>query len=96
MTLDKEKAALLLEKLEQFCNSRNIGLPKDKSLRYIRLARIVMQRYGAVVLIDDDSTKFLCNNYKYLKRWAFRQTADKAGSPYRTVCCGKYAKYRTL
>ena len=96
MTLDKEKAVLLLEKLEHFCINKGIGLPRDKSLRYIKLARMIMNRYGAVVLIDDDSTKFLCNNYKYLKRWAFRQTADKAGSPYRTACCGKYARYRTL
>ncbi len=96
MTLDRQKARLLLEKLEWFCMYKGIGLPKDKSLRQIELARMVMQRYGTVVLLDDNGSKFLCNNHKYLKRWAYRQAASKAGGSYRMACCGKYAKYRTL
>lgn len=96
MVLTKEKAALLLEKLWYFCQYKGIGLPKDASLRDIELARMVLQRYDAVVLVDDDDTKYLCNNPKYLKRWACRQTTLKAGNPYRMACCGKYAKYRTL
>ncbi len=96
MTLDRQKARLLLEKLGYFCMYKGIGLPKDDSLRQIELARMVIQRYGAVVLMDDDGSKFLCNNHKYLKRWACRQVANRAGSSYRMACCGKYAKYKTL
>lgn len=96
MILSKEKAALLLEKLWHFCQCKGIGLPKDASLRDIELARMVLRRYGTVVLMDDDGTKFLCNNPKYLKRWAHKQTTLKVGSPYRMASCGKYAKYRTL
>ena len=92
MTLNKENAASLLEKLEYFCKYKGIELPKSKSLSYIELAGMVIRRYGSIVLVEDNGTKYLCNNPKYLKRWALGQQANKAGSAYRMGNCGKLAK----
>ena len=92
MILDKTKAFTLLMRLLTFCKDHSISMPKGDSLKYYNVARIVMRRYGTVVLIDSDGTKYLCNNYKYLKRWSLGQSTDKAGNPYRMVNCGKIAK----
>lgn len=92
MILDKTKAFTLLMRLLAFCKSHSISLPKGESLKYYSVARIVTRRYGTVVLVDNDDTRYLCNNYKYLKRWALGQSTGKAGEPYRMVNCGRIAK----
>lgn len=92
MILDKSKAMWLFVQLLAFCEEHGISMPKGNSLRYYYVARIVMERYDTVVLIDNDGTKYLCNNYKYLKRWTFCQSTAKAGDPYRMVNCGRIAK----
>lgn len=92
MILDRKKAATLLDRLESHCKGKGIELPKNKSMRYIELAKAVIKRFHSVVLVEDNGTKYSCNNPKYLKRWALEQKITKAGSPYRMVNCGMVAK----
>jgi len=41
----------------------------NKSMMFNELALDVMRRYTYVILLDE-SGKYLCNNPKYLKKWA--------------------------
>lgn len=69
LKLTKIKAWMLLTKLEACCTKNNIALPKNKEKRYLVLSNIIFERYNYIILIDG-KTKLLCNNPKYLKKWA--------------------------
>ena len=69
LKLTKIKAWMLLMKLHSCCVKNNIALPKNKEKRYLVLSNIIFERYKYVILIDG-KTKLLCNNPKYLKKWA--------------------------
>lgn len=93
MKLTKEKAVLLLQKLMEFCVWKGIiKIPKSQSLRYYEAAGIIMRRYGSIVLVDSDNTKYLCNNVKYFKKWALGESLHNAGSPLKLSLCGEFNK----
>ena len=73
MVLTRNKAIKLLNALEAYCKSKKIFLSKNKSIRYIHLAKIIFVRYKSVILISGN-TKFICNNPKYLKKWAMHES----------------------
>ena len=73
MILTRNKAFELLHALDIYCKSNKIPMPKNKSLRYIQLAKIVFKHYRSIALVDE-STKFLCNSPKYLKKWALHES----------------------
>lgn len=73
MVLTRNKAIELLNALDVYCKRKKISLPRNKSMRYIRLAKIIFARYKSVALINEN-TKFLCNNPKYLKKWAMHES----------------------
>lgn len=75
MILTRNKAFELLHALDIYCKSNKIPMPKNKSLRYIQLAKIVFNRYKSVALIQGN-TKILCNNPKYLKKWAMEESLN--------------------
>lgn len=92
MVLNKEKAALLLDKLADYCEDHHIDLLPNKSLRYLELADMVIHRYGTVVLVEDNGDKYLCNNARYFKKWALKESMGKTGSPLKLSNCGKITK----
>lgn len=98
MKLTKEKALLLFQKLEEYCKRNKIELSPHKSIRLHRIAKIIMQRYGSVIIVNDNGNKYLCNNAKYLKKWAMGESLGNAGSPLKLTICGeihkKYIKNR--
>ena len=69
MILTRKKAAELLFALAAYYKRNNIEISHNKSIRTIELAKEVIKRYTYVVLIDKGG-KYLCNNPKYLKKWA--------------------------
>lgn len=91
MILTKEKALLLFIKLEDYCKKNKVSLSHNKSMRLIELAKIVMRRYGSIVLLDN-KTKFLCNNAKYLKKWTFGESLKNAGSYFKLENCGEISR----
>lgn len=90
MILTRDKATRLLCCLEEFCKGKGITLPRNKDERYIKLAKMVMQRYGSVVLVDD-VCKTLCNNPKALKRWVMLNST-KNTLPCISPCCDSLAR----
>lgn len=92
MTLTKEKACLLLTKLEKYCVGKGIIKGKNKSMRLLDTAKIIMRRYGSVVLVEGNGTKYLCNNAKYLKKWALGESLKNTGSSLKLSLCGEIAK----
>ena len=73
MILTKDKALKLLVALDEYCKKHNVSLSKNKSIRYIELAKFIMQRYNAVILVSG-STKFICNSPKFLKKWSLKES----------------------
>lgn len=76
MILDLTKAKELLQALDAYCRYNHIKLPKGQSVRYIALAKIVMDRYHSIV-IASEGCKYLCNNPKYLKKFALGESLKK-------------------
>lgn len=74
---------MLLNKLYAYCVKNNIALSKDKEKMCLVLANIVIERYKYVILIDG-KTKLLCNNPKYLKKWALFRNI-KSTRPLRPI-----------
>lgn len=83
LKLTRTKASMLLNKLYACCVKNNISLPKDKEKMHLVLANIVFERYKYVILIDGN-TKLLCNNPKYLKKWALFRNI-KSTRPLRPI-----------
>lgn len=73
MILTRIKAALLLQKLDNFCKENNLKVATKGNGKYIGLAKIVMRRYKYVILVTKH-TKFICNNPKFLKKWALKES----------------------
>lgn len=73
MILTKEKAKELLEALDKYCKKHKIIMSRNKSIRYIELAKFVFQRYKTVILILGN-TRFVCNSPKFLKKWALKES----------------------
>lgn len=73
MILTRKKAAELLFALAAYHKRNNMKISQDKSLRTIELAGKVIERYTYVILVDKGS-KYLCNNPKYLKKWAMLES----------------------
>lgn len=69
MILTRKKAAELLFALAKFYKKNKIPITHNKSMKFNELALDVMRRYTYVILLDE-SGKYLCNNPKYLKKWA--------------------------
>lgn len=69
MILTRKKAAELLFALAAYYKQNNIKITHNKSMKFIELAKDVIERYTYVLLIDRNG-KYLCNNPKYLKKWA--------------------------
>ena len=73
LILDKAKAALLLHSLDLYCcrdsKKSKKKLARGRATRYKEYANKIIARYGAVILVDG-SDKYLCNNPKYLRKWA--------------------------
>lgn len=93
MVLNKEKAILLLEKLEEHCVLKGIiKIPKSKVMRDYETVEIILRRYGCVVLEDDNGDRYLCNNPKYLKKWTLGESLSKAGRPLKLSLCGEMNK----
>ena len=75
MILTRAKAISLFQKLNDYCKENHLKVKsKSCSSTYIGLARIIMQRYNFVILVNDNHDKFLCHNPKYLKKWALQQS----------------------
>lgn len=73
MILTRKKAAELLFALAAYYKRNNIQITHNKSMKFIELAKTVMLRYGYVLLVENKGKsieKYLCNNPKYLKKWA--------------------------
>lgn len=74
MILTRKKAAELLFALAAYYKRNNIQITHNKSMKFIELAKVVMQRYDYVLLVEfhreKSIEKYLCNNPKYLKKWA--------------------------
>lgn len=83
LKLTRTKASMLLNKLYACYVKNNIVLPKDKEKIRLVLANIVIERYKYVILIDGN-TKLLCNNPKYLKKWALFRNI-KSTRPLRPI-----------
>lgn len=83
MTLTKEKAMELLDKLDSYCKDKGIKINSNKSVRFIWYAEKIINRYHSVILVEN-GTRYLCNNPKYLKKWA-RQESLKKVSPLKEV-----------
>lgn len=83
LKLTRTKAWMLLMKLHSCCVKNNIALPKDEEKLYLVLANIILKRYKYVILIDG-KTKLLCNNPKYLKKWALFRNI-KSTRPLRPI-----------
>lgn len=94
MVLTRIKAIDLLYKLNVYCRQHHVDLPKNKSIRLIAIAKIVIDRYGSVIL-KDNTGSYLCNNPKHLKKFAL-QESFKHASPFVTPYCNKLAKYGSL
>ena len=73
MILTRKKALKLLEALDKYCKKHKITMSRNKSIRYIELAKLVFQRYKTVVLIQGN-TKFICNSPKFLKKWVLKES----------------------
>lgn len=73
MVLTKDKALELLKALNKYCKKHKIAMSRNKSIRYIELAKIVMERYSYVILMHK-GTKFICNSPKFLKKWALHES----------------------
>lgn len=76
MILTRKKATKLLEALEKYCKEKKIFISKNKSIRLIKLSKIIIDRYKSVVLVQG-KTKFICNDAKYLKKWALHESIRK-------------------
>lgn len=76
MTLTKEKAIELLNKLDSYCKDNGIKINASKSVRLIYLAKEIINRYHSVIL-EENGTRYLCNNPKYLKKWARLESLKK-------------------
>ena len=70
MILTRAKAVSLFQKLNDYCKEHHIKI----RLNYIGLAKIVMQRYRYVILVNDRHDKFICNNPKFLKKWTLNES----------------------
>lgn len=95
MILTKDKAIKLFDKLEKYCKEHKINMPHDSNLRTLQFAKIIMRRYGSIVLVDTSNNnviKFRCNNYRYFKRWTYEQSLKNAGSPFKLVNCGELSR----
>lgn len=90
MILTRNKAMDLLHALEAYCKNKHIKMPKNKSSRYIALAKLVMNRYNNIVLVEGND-KYLCNCSKYLKKWTFLESLRKV-SPMEFYNCDSLAR----
>ncbi len=87
MILTQNKAILLFEALEEYCKKHLIHLSHYKSVRLNKIAKIIIHRYNTVILLDTKGNKYLCNNAKYLKKWAYGDSLKNAGSPFKFYMC---------
>lgn len=82
MIMDRTKAIRLLHMLDTYCKQEGIYKGKgmkfshNRSMRLIWLAKQVMDRYHGVVL-EEEGVRYLCNNPKYLKKWAMLESLRK-------------------
>lgn len=76
MTLTKERAIELLNKLDSYCKDKGIKISPNKSVRLIWCAKEIINRYHSVVL-EENGVRYLCNNPKYLKKWAGLESLKK-------------------
>lgn len=74
MILTREKAVSLFSKLNDYCKKNNIKVSTPTNGRYTKLARIILQRYKYVVLVNNNNDKFICYSPKYLKKWAMKES----------------------
>lgn len=73
MILTKEKSNRLFSELLSYCKHNLVPMPHNKSLKALFISRIIIDRYHYVILLEDN-TKYLCNNYRYLKKWTLGES----------------------
>lgn len=74
MILTRTKAASLFLKLDKYCKENHLKIKSKSCGNYMGLAKIVMQRYRYVILVNDQHDKFICNNPKFLKKWTLKES----------------------
>ncbi len=77
MILTRATAFSLFQKLDNFCKENGIKVATNANGRYIRLARIILQRYKYVILVKKNHDKVICYSPKYLKKWAMKESLKK-------------------
>ncbi len=74
MILTRDRAISLFEKLNDYCKKNHLKIKSKSCGNYMGLAKIVMQRYDFVILVNDNHDKFICYNPKYLKKWTLKES----------------------
>ena len=74
MILTRAKAISLFLKLDKYCKEHHLKIKSKSCGNYIGLAKIIMQRYRYVILVNEKHDRFICYNPKYLKKWALGET----------------------